>query len=437
MKQNRQNKTQTIRVQALARVEGEGALRIRIKDGTVESAQLQIYEPPRFFEALLRGRSYLEAPDITARICGICPVAYQMSAATAMEYACGVEIQGELRALRKLLYYAEWMESHALHIFMLHAPDFLGYESVIHMAKDHLDWVKKGLQLKKIGNELMALLGGREIHPINPRVGGFYRVPSQKELLKMEPQLQWAIEAAYETVHWVAQFDFPSFEQDYEFVALKHPREYAILGGRLVSNMGLNLEIPEYEEYFYEEHLPHSNALHSRIRGRGPYMVGPLARINLNFEQLSSSARAAAEEVQFQPPCRNPFKSIIARALEILHAAEEALHIIRHYKTPEQPWVEVTPRDAIGYGCTEAPRGILYHRYHIDAQGKILEAKIVPPTSQNQARIEADLRDFVQAFLNLPEDKLQWKCEQLIRNYDPCISCATHFLRLEIERDEP
>ncbi len=431
---NRKPQVKRIRVDALARVEGEGALDVRVKGGRVEDVRLRIYEPPRFFEAFLRGRSFLEAPDITARICGICPVAYQMSAATAMEDACGVNVEGPLRALRRLIYCGEWIESHALHVFLLHAPDFLGYQSAIEMARDHPDWVQKGLQLKKVGNELLALIGGREIHPINPRVGGFYRAPTRQELLSMKEKLEWAREAAYETVRWVAGFEFPDFEPDYEFVALRHPEEYAILDGRLVSNRGLDIAIREYDGHFEEEQVPHSNALHSRIKGRGTYFVGPLARFNLNFDKLSPLARQAAKDANFLPECRNPFKSIIARAVEILYACDEALRLIDDYEEPERPFLDVEPRAATGYGCTEAPRGILYHRYTLDADGTILDAKIVPPTSQNQAQIERDLREFVARYLQLPEEELQWKCEQAVRNYDPCISCATHFLKLHLER---
>jgi coenzyme F420-reducing hydrogenase alpha subunit len=431
----RDNQVKKIRVDALARVEGEGALYVKIKGDRVEDVKLKIYEPPRFFEAFLRGRSFSEAPDITARICGICPVAYQMSACTALEDACGVSVEGPLRALRRLLYCGEWIESHALHVFMLHAPDFLGYQSVIELAHDHPDWVQKGLQLKKVGNELMTLLGGREIHPINVRVGGFYRVPTREELQPVAKKLKWAREAAYETVRWVAGFEFPDFEQDYEFVALRHPDEYAVLDGRLVSNKGLDIAIREYDEHFEEEHVPHSNALHSRIVGRGSYFVGPLARFNLNFELLSPLAQDASREVNFLPECRNPFKGILARAVEILYACDEALSIIEAYEPPERPFVEIEPKAATGYGCTEAPRGILYHRYTIDAEGTIQDAKIVPPTSQNQRRIEEDLYHFVARSLELPDEQLQWRCEQAIRNYDPCISCATHFLKLHVERE--
>ncbi len=428
--------SKTIDVDALARVEGEGALNLKIKDRKVTEAKLRIYEPPRFFEAFLRGRHFTEAPDITARICGICPVAYQMSSVHAMENACGVRVEGSLRELRRLIYCGEWIESHALHIYMLHAPDFLGYDNVLQIARDSPKIVQRGLRLKKIGNELVTLLGGREIHPINVRVGGFYKVPTKQELAPIEKELKWARKAAEETIQWVAGFKFPNFEQEYEYVALRHPDEYPFNEGNLVSSNGLNIPIKDYEENFKEEHVAHSNSLHSHMRNGRTYITGPMARLNLNFDRLSSSARKAAKQAGLKPTCRNPFKSIIARGVETLHACDEALRIIERYTPPAEPAVRVSPRDGTGYGCTEAPRGILYHRYTINKEGTILEAKIVPPTSQNQARIEEDLKHFVEKNLRLPTEKLTWQCEQLIRNYDPCISCATHYLKLKIEREQ-
>jgi len=431
-------KTKTIKVDYLARVEGEGALYVKIKGDQVVDVKLKIFEPPRFFEAFLRGRHFTEAPDITARICGICPIAYQMSACHAMEDACGVKVgangRSPLRALRRLIYCGEWIESHALHIFLLHAPDFLGYESAIHMAQKHPKIVERGLQLKKVGNELLSLLGGREIHPINVRIGGFYKVPSKQELKPLAERLKWARDAAYETVRWAAKLPFPKFEHDYEFVALRHPDEYPFNEGRLVSNKGLDIAIGDFDDHFVEEHVPHSNALHSVLIARGNYFVGPLARYNLNFDKLSPLTKKAAREAGLEPVCRNPFQGIIVRSLEVLYACDEALRIIKEYEVPAKPAVEVRPRAGIGYGCTEAPRGILYHRYRIDDQGTILDAKIVPPTSQNQKTIERDLWEFVPKHIDLPKDKLTWECEQAIRNYDPCISCATHFLKVEIER---
>ena len=302
------------------------------------------------------------------------------------------------------------------------------------MAKDHAGVVQRGLQLKKAGNAIVTLLGGREIHPINVRVGGFYKVPSRCELATLAERLKWARDAALETVRWVASMPFPEFERDYVFVALRHPKEYPFNEGRLVSNAGLDILIREYEDNFTEEHVRHSNALHSVLKQKGAYFVGPLARYALNFDRLSPLAQQAAREAGLGPVCRNPFKSIIVRSVEILYACDEALRIIEQYEAPEKPAVDIQPRAATGYGCTEAPRGILYHRYRVDEQGTILDVKIVPPTSQNQKTIEQDLGEFVPKFLNLAEEDLRWRCEQAVRNYDPCISCATHFLRLEVDR---
>jgi coenzyme F420-reducing hydrogenase alpha subunit len=428
-------KSRTIKVDYLARVEGEGALLVKIKGDTLVDVKLKIFEPPRFFEAFLRGRRYSEAPDITARICGICPIAYQMSAVHAMEDAFGVKVEGPLRELRRLLYCGEWIESHTLHIYLLHAPDFLGFQDAIQLAREHPAIVQRGLKLKKAGNEIVTVLGGREIHPINVRVGGFYRVPTRRELEPLLEQMKWAREAALETVRWAAQLSFPEFEQDYTFVSLRHPDEYPFNEGRLVSNRGLDISVQDYDDYFTEEHVEHSNALHSVLKPHTPYFVGPLARYNLNFDRLSPVAQEAARSAGLGPECRNPFKSIIVRSVEILQACDEAVRLIEGYQRPDKPDVPVLPRASRGYACTEAPRGTLYHRYRIDESATIREAKIVPPTSQNQKTIEQDLRHFITLHLNDSQHELRWRCEQAIRNYDPCISCATHFLKLDIERE--
>jgi sulfhydrogenase subunit alpha len=427
--------TTSIKVDLIARVEGEGALLIKLKGDRVQDVKLNIFEPPRLYEAFLRGRHFSEVPDITARICGICPIAYQMSAVQAIERALGITIDPAVRALRRLFYCGEWIESHALHVYMLHAPDFLGYPDVIEMARDHGPAVVNALRLKKIGNSLVSLMGGREIHPISAAVGGFYKVPSKKELAPIVEDLKWALEASVATAKLVATFEFPNFEQDYEFVALSHPDEYPLNEGKVVSNKGLDIDVPEYEDHFREQHVKHANALHSQVRARGSYFVGPLARFNLNFEKLPEIAKQTASECGLSVPCLNPFKSIVVRAVELVFACAEALRLIETYEPPAAPRLMPQARAGVGQAVTEAPRGILYHRYSIDPQGLILAARIVPPTSQNQKRIEDDLWRFVPQLLDKPIEEITLRCEQAIRNYDPCISCATHFLKLKIERD--
>ena len=424
----------TIRTDYLARVEGEGGLKVVVRDGVVRSAELSIFEPPRFFEAFLRGRSYMDVSDIVARICGICPVAYQMSATHALEHAFGVTVDGPLRELRRLLYCGEWIESHTLHIHMLHAPDFLGYAGSIDMARDHADAVKRGLEIKKAGNEILRVLGGREIHPINVRVGGFFRAPRKREFAELAEQLKRARDMALEVVRWTATFDFPDRERDYVFVSLSHPDEYPFNEGRIVSNRGLDIAASDYDSHFVESHEERSTALRSHLRDGSAYLVGPLARYALNFDKLSPLAKEAAREAGLGSVCRNSYRSIVVRAVENLYAIDEALRVIESYEEPDRSFVEAEPRTETGYAATEAPRGLLYHRYRTSADGMIEDAQIVPPTSQNQACIEEDLQNYVGSFLNLPDVELQHRCEQTVRNYDPCISCATHFLRLDMDR---
>ncbi len=440
---------QVLEVGTLARVEGEGAMRIAFEGGRVSDVQLRIYEPPRFFEAFLRGRSYTEPPDVTARICGICPVAYQTSSCWAIEDACGVTVPDDIRLLRRLLYCGEWIESHALHIFLLHAPDFLGYDDAISMAKDHGPLVERGLRLKKAGNRLMEVVGGRSVHPVNVRIGGFYRLPTRTELLALRPMLEEALEDALATVVAVAGFDFPDFEQPYEYLALRPQSGYPIETGSVVTSSGHTFEVQQLGSFIEELQVPHSNALHARLLAEGPfpdgadvaggadpgpYAVGPLARYTLNADRLSGVAAAAARDAGLGPTCRNPFRSIVVRAVEVVEACHEALAIVDGWTGGGAPHVAVPARAGEGFGASEAPRGVLFHRYVLDADGLIQDVQIVPPTSQNQASIEADLRAMAARWTDLDDHALQHRCEQAIRNYDPCISCATHFLDLTVDR---
>ena len=431
------NNTRTITVQALARVEGEGGLTIRLRDGQVEGVELRIFEPPRFYEAFLRGRSVLEVADVTARICGICPVAYQMSSVHAVENVFGVTLPPALRALRRLLYCGEWIESHTLHIFFLHAPDFLGFEGGVAMAQAsaaNAEMIRRGLRVKKAGNSIVRVVGGREVHPINVRIGGFFRCPRREDLTALLDELKWARDAALETVRWAATLSFPEFDGGYDFVALRHASEYPMNEGRLVSSAGLDIAPEAYPDHFEEFQVPHSNALQARRKDGSSYLVGALARWNLNADRAPPLVQEAARATGIPFPNRNPYVSIVTRALEVVLAFAEAIRLIEAYEPPAAPSVPFTVRAGVGHAITEAPRGILYHRYQTDAAGLIRDAVIIPPTSQNQRQMELDLVRLAPQLIALPDDEAALRAEHMIRNYDPCISCATHFLKLNVVR---
>lgn len=427
--------TRKITVNALTRVEGEGSLQVRVHGDEIESVKLSIYEPPRFFESFLRGRSIEEVPDITARICGICPVAYQMTSVHAIEKALGIEISPGIRELRRLLYCAEWVESHVLHMVMLNAPDFFDCHSGIELAERFPDRVNAGLQIKKIGNTLLEVLGGRAIHPVNVRVGGFYRLPTRDELNALLVDLRWALDAAIEMTRWVATFDFPEFNIDCELVALKNEQEYPMNQGVIASTRYPSVVVDDYEDHFSEEHAAHSTALQSTRRdGNTPYYLGPLSRLELNHNRLFPMAHQLFQDICPPLPLRNRFHSIIARSIEVVHALEEAVEIIESYTPPPESFIAYQPRASSGGAATEAPRGMIYHHYEINDDGTVKASKIVPPTSQNQLQIESDLREYLPRLLGETDEKVAAECEKLIRNYDPCISCSTHFLSLKMER---
>ncbi len=437
--------TRTIRVEALARVEGEGALHLQMRGDQVEAVRLSIYEPPRFYEAFLRGRSYEEVPDITARICGICPVAYQMGACHALEKALGVfqHVTPEIRLLRNLLYCGEWIESHVLHMFLLHLPDFLGYESAISMAEDHRELVQRALAVKKVGNDILTLLGGRSVHPIGVCVGGFYRAPGRQESHRLLPSVRLAQqEMAAITQDFAESMTFPEFEHDYEFVSVVAENEYPMNLGRIQSNRGLDLDQEEFDQAIEEFQVPHSTALHARLKDRGRYLVGPLARLNLAARHLHPQAAELLESVCRQMekplPWRNTYLSLLARGIETVHALALAGDLLESYQPPNLSRIPIAPRAGTGGHGTEAPRGLCWHRYQTTDDGTIAHARIVPPTSQNQAAIEEDLRVLAGQITHLPDEQAALRCEHLIRNYDPCISCSVHFLRFSRSwSDEP
>lgn len=427
--------TRLIQVPILTRVEGEGALHVRLRGREIEDVQLRIYEPPRFFEALLRGKPMDDVADITSRICGICPIAYQMTSVQALEAIQGIVIDPEVARLRRLMYCGEWIESHVLHIHLLHAPDFFDCDSAIELAKRFPEQVKRGLKLKQIGNRLLEVLGGRAIHPVNLAIGGYYRLPRREEFTALIADFEWGLQHSIEAANWLAGLTFPDFQASYEFIALRQPDRYAIESGSIASSEQSSIAVEDYESFFYETQVPHSTALQARKKPNDTtYFVGPLARIHLNYETLTPLAKRTAESIGIKPPCRNPHKSILARAVETVFAFEEGLAILKSLALPSRSRVPYTMRAGEGVSATEAPRGLIFHRYRVDARGKVEFAKIVPPTSQNQGQIEADLRQLLPQLIALDDAKIAIDCERLVRTYDPCISCSTHFLKLHIER---
>lgn len=428
------NKNNDIHIPILARVEGEGALDLQIRDGKITALKLNIYEPPRFFEKFLEGREPNEVVDAVARICGICPVAYQMSAVHALEAIFQMDPGPWVRKMRRLFYCGEWMESHGIHIHMLAAPDFLGYESMLTLAQDHPEIVERGMTLHSLGIELMSLLGKRSVHPVGACVGGFFRAPSQTEVQALLQRFQDNLSLAEELVRWTVALPLPDDQHDFTCVALQHPDEYPMNEGRIVSNKGLDIDIADFEQHFKEDHVEHSTALHCHLEGK-PYLVGPLARLNLNHALLPKQIKKLLKEIKFSFPTQNMFHSIIARAIEIYYAMLEAIDIMQKYTVTDTPHITITPRAGVGFGCTEAPRGLLWQRFETDAEGLIKASRIVPPTSQNQARIEEDIRLSLQAYgLEHNQAELRAHSEMVIRNYDPCISCSTHFLTLNLDR---
>ena len=425
----------TFAVESMSRVEGEGRLKVVVRGSEVVKTELSIFEAPRFFERLVVGRHPDEVLDIVARICGICPVAYQMSAVEGFERLFGIELDPQVRQLRRLFYWGEWLQSHALHIYLLNSPDFLGYDSAIDMARDHRAIVERGLALKQAGVELLVLVGGRAVHPMGMRVGGFYRVPTRDQARRLLPMLEQALEDAKETVRWTSGFNLPDFERDPLMLSMYDPELYALDTGRLVTTEGIDVDPGEWDSAFQEHHVEHSTALQATSLDGKHHLVGPAARVVLSGEGLHPLAKAALDEAGGQELLRrNMFAAVNARGIEMIHAAAEAIAIIEAYEPPADPFVEWEPKPGRASWSSEAPRGVLFHRYDVDDDGRVAAAQIVPPTAQNQAFMEDDMREYVASVLDLPETEAAAKLEALIRCYDPCISCATHFLRLEVER---
>jgi len=420
-----------IRVDYIARVEGQGELIIKVVDGAPETVQFGIFEPPKFFEAFLVGRDFREVHELTSRICGICPVPHQIAALRAVEKAVGIEVDEYTRQLRRLMNFGSHLQSHVLNLYLLAAPDYLGFESAIPLARENPQLIKKALTLKKLGNDIVEVVGGRAIHPVSAVVGGFTHIPGKAKLEDLKKRLMEARKSCEETVQLFSELNLPEYERNEEQIALTHRREYPINEGALRSTGGLEAGEDEYRKYVKEVQVDYSWAKHSILEGGGSFMVGPLPRVNLNYSLLSDGAKGAAESAGFKPVVHKPFKALLARAIEVLNAVEQSILIIENL--PKGKTVrEDTFKPKAGFGCAvvEAPRGLLYHAYRLNEKGLVEQADIVTPTAMNARNIEEDLKGYIPTIADLNEDEMALRCEMLVRAYDPCISCSVHIQRI-------
>jgi coenzyme F420-reducing hydrogenase alpha subunit len=422
-----------VNVHHLTRVEGHGNIVVDVKNGELVKCDLEVVEAPRFFEAMLRGRPYYEASHITSRICGICATGHATASLRATENALGVEISEQTELLRKLVFHGEIIDSHVLHVYMLVAPDFFGVGSVLPLASSHPEVVKRALRIKKLSGDLCAMISGRHTHPIAMTVGGFTHLPTINELLAMKERLIAAREDMDETIALLKTLPWPQFERETEYVSLQKEDEYAYIDGVIATTDGFTYELPDYRQVTNEHLLPHSTAKHCK-HNRDSYMVGALARFNNNYDQLRPRAKAAAEALGMKPVVTNTFLNSAAQAIEMVHCIDDSIHLIDELVdrgVEEEPLFQFQGKGGEGVGSCDVPRGILFHNYLIDDEGLIQGANCIIPTNQNYANMEADMRALVPQILDRPQDEITHMMEMLIRAYDPCISCSTHFLKVE------
>jgi sulfhydrogenase subunit alpha len=412
-------------VHQLTRVEGHGNIKIEVNDGKVEKVLWEVTESPRFFEKMLLNRPWHDVHVLASRICGICSVSHQIASLEATESAFGLQPSEQTILLRKLLYAGEVIESHALHIYLLALPDFFGVGSIIPIINK--ESVLRGLSLKKLGNEIMQIIGGRAVHPQAPRVNGFGRLPRREDLEYLQKRLQDCIPGLIDAVQLFKSFELPDFSRETEYLALKNPNEYAMIRGDLSSSDTGLAAVEKYPEIITEFSVPQSTAKFAR-HARESLAVGALARINTNYDRLRPMAKEAAAELNLKPPCYNPFMNNLAQIVEIVQEIEESLNVVEQLlgAGSHQEDVSIEPRAGRGIGIVEAPRGLLIHDYTYNSQGYIVKANCIIPTNLNHANIQRDLEALVAKNLNRGQGELRRLCEMLVRSYDPCISCSTH-----------
>ena len=430
-----------INVEHLTRVEGHGNIEINIKEGKLEKCQLSIVEAPRFFEAMVAGRSLFETQHITSRICGICSTGHCMASVKATEDAIGFKVSDQTKRLRKLLLHFETLDSHLLHAYFLVAPDALGVPSVLPLIKSHKDVVLRALRMKRQYNDMCSILAGRHTHPISVCSRGWTKLPTKKDLETMKSILLQQVDDLNATVKIFKSIKLPEFERETEYVALTHPDEYAFYEGEIAStDIDGTVKCRDYKKVVHEFDAAHSTAKHSKNK-RDSYMVGALARININFDKLNDEAKGVAKALNFKVPCRNSFMNTVAQVIEIAHCTYDSIGIIDHFLKTGIKYDEVVTswptKDELpnfkvtsgrGVGVVEVPRGMLVHEYTINDKAIVEKANCCIPTNQNLANIDLDMKKLIPEVLNQPKEKIILLSEMLVRAYDPCISCSAHML---------
>ena len=420
-------------VEHVARVEGHGSIRVVIEDGKVREVKLEIFEGPRFIERVLVGRMYYEVPDIVARICSICPDSHQVAAVEAIEKAFGVSADWQTRMLRELQLLADIIASHALHLYLLALPDYLGYPDALSMVDKYGREVKMGLELKRAGNAIKDVLTGRSIHGCTVKPGGYTRVPTPSELEKLSDVLKQSMDGAILAVKLFSSFEYPDFARDENiFMALDPGEIYGFVGDYVLVSDGGRYPVEEYKKLTNEVAVPHSSAKHSSYEGK-PFMVGALARVLLNGKKLKGRAAEMLKELEPKLDALNPLTNNLAQAIETVYAVERAIEVIDELLDKglkQDVEVEVKPRRGMGVGATEAPRGVLYHCYELDDEGRVAKADIITPTAQNAANMEKYIKVSAERLLSIGEEELERPLELLVRAYDPCISCSVHLIKV-------
>ena len=428
-----------INIHHITRVEGHGNLVINIRERRIEELRLEIVESPRFFEVMLRGRHITEAPHITSRICGICAISHTEASLRACEDALNITPSEEVILLRKLLLHLEILQSHILHLYLLALPDLMNVPSVIPLIRTHPEIVRQGLRLKKIANSACAILVGRHVHPVGMVIGGFKKGPSYRDLSEIQKLLMEGIPYMEKTISLFKDFNFPPIDNETIYCSLKDPDEYALYGGTLYSSNGDQQPPWRYKTFIHEEVIAYSTAKHAKKNGKS-IMVGAISRLNNNFSNLSNEAKDAARKLGLNIPCHNPFYNNFAQIVEATHCIYDSLKIIDRLLQKDLTRVLAPQKISTssikghGIGVVEAPRGTLYHDYEVDSNGIIHNANCIIPTAQNLRNLERDIEVFVPRILDMPEEGIVKSLEMLVRAYDPCISCSTHFLNVKFER---